>query len=59
MGNPRVRTAAFGVIVVATVVLLSVPVVAAFSRLTSIPLGRGSATISWTGKNFAGSVTPI
>ncbi len=31
-------------------VLLAVPVVAEISRLTSIPLGRGTATISWTGK---------
>jgi hypothetical protein len=29
--------------------LLSAPVMAAIARLNSIPLGRGSATISWTG----------
>jgi hypothetical protein len=31
--------------------LLAVPVVAEIAHLTSIPLGRGSATITWTGKS--------
>jgi hypothetical protein len=53
--HSRFRTVAVGVLAITAVVLLSVPVMAAISRLTSLPLGRGSATISWTGK---GGVTP-
>ena len=36
-------------------VLLAVPVVAEIARLTSIPQGRGTATITWTGK---GGISP-
>jgi hypothetical protein len=36
-------------------VLLALPVVAEIARLTSIPLGRGTATITWTGK---GGISP-
>lgn len=55
MPYPRFRAAALAVVAVVAVMLLSVPVLAAISRLRSIPLGHGSATISWTGK---GGVTP-
>jgi hypothetical protein len=55
MLSSRFRTVAVGLMAITAVVLLSVPVVGAISRLRSIPLGKGSATISWTGK---GGVTP-
>ena len=55
VASSRVRTACVGVIAIAAVVLLSVPVMAEIASLRSIPLGRGSATISWTGKS---GVTP-
>ncbi len=55
MPYSRFRSTAVGVSAVTAAVLLSVPVMAAMSRLRSIPLGRGSATISWTGKS---GITP-
>jgi hypothetical protein len=55
MLSSRFRTVAVGVTAITAVVLLSVPVADGLAKLRSIPLGRGSATISWTGK---GGVTP-
>jgi hypothetical protein len=43
--------AAVGVIAIAGIVLLSVPVMAEIASLRSLPVGRGSATLSWTGKS--------
>lgn len=45
------RRAAVGLLVTAAVMLLSVPVMAEVARLRSIPLGRGTATITWTGQS--------
>jgi hypothetical protein len=47
--------AGVGVIAIAGIVLLSVPVMAEIAILRSLPLGRGAATLSWTGKS---GVTP-
>jgi hypothetical protein len=55
MRHPRIRTAAVGAIAIAGVLLVSVPVMAEIAALRSIPLGRGSATLSWTGKS---GITP-
>ncbi len=38
-------------IAITAVVAISVPVMAQIARLQQIPLGSGSATISWTGKS--------
>jgi hypothetical protein len=49
------RAIEIGVISVALLSLLAVSAEAFLARLTSIPLGRGSATITWTG---ATGITP-
>jgi hypothetical protein len=46
----RVRVAAVVGLVATALLLLSVPVVAEVARLTSLPLGKGTATVTWTGK---------
>jgi hypothetical protein len=45
------RAAAIVMVSIGLMTLVSVPVMAEISRLTAIPLGKGSATISWTGKS--------
>jgi hypothetical protein len=45
-----VRLAAIGAVAVAALLLVSVPVRAEIARLTSLPLGKGTATVTWTGK---------
>jgi hypothetical protein len=50
MMRRRVRGAAVVGLVATALLLLSVPVVAEVARLTSLPLGKGTATVTWTGK---------
>ena len=52
IGVPKVVVA---VLSVTMLVVLAAPVMAELARLNSIPLGRGSATISWTGDS---GITP-
>lgn len=49
------RTAGTLVVAVAAVILISTATSAVLARLTTIPLGRGTATITWTGST---GVTP-
>jgi hypothetical protein len=49
MHRGKVRVAAITVLVVTALGVLTVPVMAEIARLTSLPLGKGSATVSWTG----------
>jgi hypothetical protein len=51
MRHSKFRPLAVGGLAIAAVLALSVPVMAELSRLRSIPLGRGSATITWSGKS--------
>jgi hypothetical protein len=44
------RILAITLLGVALSALLAVPVMAEISRLTTLPLGKGTATITWTGK---------
>jgi hypothetical protein len=44
------RFAAIAVGIPTALIGLSVPVLAEVARLTSLPLGKGTATITWTGK---------
>lgn len=56
MLHRRNRSAAIIPSAIAVLELLSVPVMAEVARLTTLPLGRGTATISWTAKR---GVTPV
>jgi hypothetical protein len=47
----RVRVAAVVGFSAAALLLLSVPVMAEVARLTSQPLGKGTATVTWAGKS--------
>jgi hypothetical protein len=49
------RPVAIGALTITVVGLLSVPVMAEIDRLTKLPLGKGTATISWTGNS---GITP-
>ena len=51
MARRGVRIAAFGGLAVGALLLVSVPVRAEIARLTSLPLGKGTATVTWTGKS--------
>jgi hypothetical protein len=48
MRRRMLRIVAVGVLAATALGVLSIPVLAEISRLTAIPLGRGSATITWT-----------
>lgn len=50
MAQTGVRLASIGAVAAAALLLLSVPVRAEITRLTSLPLGKGTATVTWTGK---------
>ena len=56
----RVRVTAVVGLVATALLLLSVPVLAEVARLTSLPLGKGTATVTWTGKGgVTDSITSI
>jgi hypothetical protein len=51
MARRGVRIAAVGGLAAAGLLLASVPVRAEIARLTSLPLGKGTATVTWAGKS--------
>jgi hypothetical protein len=51
MGRRAVRIAAISGLAAAALLLISVPVRAEIARLTSLPLGKGTATVTWVGKS--------
>ncbi len=53
------RIVAVGVFAATALGLLSIPVLAEIARLTSIPLGRGSATITWTTQSGTSPTTNL
>ena len=50
MARRGVRIAAISGLAVGALLLVSVPVRAEIARLTSLPLGKGTATVTWTGE---------
>ena len=51
MARRGLRIAAIGGLAVGSLLLVSVPVRAEIARLTSLPLGKGTATVTWSGKS--------
>jgi hypothetical protein len=51
MARRGVRVAAVGGLAAAGLLLASVPVRAEIARLTTLPLGKGTATVTWVGKS--------
>jgi hypothetical protein len=51
MARRAVRIAAISGLAAGALLLVSVPVRAEIARLTTLPLGKGTATVSWAGKS--------
>ena len=59
MRRRMLRIVAVGVFAATALGLFSIPVLAEIARLTSIPLGRGSATITWTTQSGTSPTTNL
>jgi hypothetical protein len=59
MARGWIRRTAIGLGSLALVGLASVPVMAEVARLRSLPLGKGSATITWVGSGITPTINSI